>query len=87
MNVCFCQQKEDISLSEGSTVDLRKPGEEEDEFSEVPEEALDPENCFPDGEFSELSFKFFVVRRCKRPPGRAVLIDMTVIFTSLSLAT
>lgn len=51
MNVCFFQQKEDISLSEGSTVDLRKPGEEEDEFSEVPEEALDPENCFPDGEF------------------------------------
>lgn len=46
---CFNQQKEDISLSEGSTVDLRKPGEEEDEFSEMAEEAMDPENCFPDG--------------------------------------
>nr|XP_057915753.1 sodium channel protein type 4 subunit alpha B-like isoform X4 [Doryrhamphus excisus]XP_057915764.1 sodium channel protein type 4 subunit alpha B-like isoform X4 [Doryrhamphus excisus] len=42
------QQKDDISLSEGSTVDLRKPGEEEDEYSEMAEEAMDPENCFPD---------------------------------------
>nr|XP_057915754.1 sodium channel protein type 4 subunit alpha B-like isoform X5 [Doryrhamphus excisus]XP_057915765.1 sodium channel protein type 4 subunit alpha B-like isoform X5 [Doryrhamphus excisus] len=41
-------QKDDISLSEGSTVDLRKPGEEEDEYSEMAEEAMDPENCFPD---------------------------------------
>nr|XP_029135548.1 sodium channel protein type 4 subunit alpha-like [Labrus bergylta] len=40
--------KDDISLSEGSTVDLRKPGEEEDEYSEMAEEAMDPENCFPD---------------------------------------
>uniref|UniRef100_A0A4W6FRR5 Sodium channel protein n=1 Tax=Lates calcarifer TaxID=8187 RepID=A0A4W6FRR5_LATCA len=38
----------DISLSEGSTVDLRKPGEEEDEYSEMAEEAMDPDNCFPD---------------------------------------
>uniref|UniRef100_A0A3Q4MH81 Sodium channel protein n=1 Tax=Neolamprologus brichardi TaxID=32507 RepID=A0A3Q4MH81_NEOBR len=30
--------KDDISLSEGSTVDLRKPGEEEDEYSEMAEE-------------------------------------------------
>uniref|UniRef100_A0A8C5H387 Sodium channel protein type 3 subunit alpha-like n=1 Tax=Gouania willdenowi TaxID=441366 RepID=A0A8C5H387_GOUWI len=37
-----------VSLSEGSTVDLRKPGEEEDEDSEAAEEAMDPENCFPD---------------------------------------
>lgn len=43
------QQKDEISLSEGSTVDLRKPGEEEDEYSETAEEALDPDNCFPDG--------------------------------------
>ena len=42
------QQKDEISLSEGSTVDLRKPGEEEDHFSEMAEEAMDPENCFPD---------------------------------------
>ncbi|XP_061777404.1 sodium channel protein type 4 subunit alpha-like isoform X2 [Nerophis ophidion] len=41
-------EKEDISLSEGSTVDLRKPGEEDDEYSEMAEEAMDPENCFPD---------------------------------------
>ncbi|XP_061094702.1 sodium channel, voltage gated, type V-like, alpha b [Conger conger] len=40
--------KDVISLSEGSTVDLRKPGEEEDEYSEMAEEAMDPENCFPD---------------------------------------
>uniref|UniRef100_A0A669C4Y6 Sodium channel protein n=1 Tax=Oreochromis niloticus TaxID=8128 RepID=A0A669C4Y6_ORENI len=42
------EPKDDISLSEGSTVDLRKPGEEEDEYSEMAEEAMDPDNCFPD---------------------------------------
>uniref|UniRef100_A0A8C2XR92 Sodium channel protein n=1 Tax=Cyclopterus lumpus TaxID=8103 RepID=A0A8C2XR92_CYCLU len=43
------EQSEDaISLSEGSTVDLRKPGEEEDEDSETAEEAMEPDNCFPD---------------------------------------
>ncbi|XP_058472589.1 sodium channel protein type 4 subunit alpha B-like isoform X1 [Solea solea] len=42
------EEKDDISLSEGSTVDLRKPGEEEDEYSEMAEEAMDPDNCFPD---------------------------------------
>uniref|UniRef100_A0A3B4D7M8 Sodium channel protein n=1 Tax=Pygocentrus nattereri TaxID=42514 RepID=A0A3B4D7M8_PYGNA len=41
-------QSDDISLSEGSTVDLRKPGEEEDEYSEMAEEDMDPDNCFPD---------------------------------------
>ncbi|XP_065114990.1 sodium channel, voltage gated, type V-like, alpha b isoform X2 [Paramisgurnus dabryanus] len=40
--------KDDTSLSEGSTIDLRKPGEEEDEYSEMAEEAMEPENCFPD---------------------------------------
>lgn len=49
---CFIQQKDDISLSEGSTVDLRKPGEEEDEYSEMAEEAMDPDNCFPDSKLS-----------------------------------
>uniref|UniRef100_A0A8B9HP71 Sodium channel protein n=1 Tax=Astyanax mexicanus TaxID=7994 RepID=A0A8B9HP71_ASTMX len=39
---------DDISLSEGSTVDLRKPGEEEDEYSEMAEEDMDPDNCFPE---------------------------------------
>uniref|UniRef100_A0A4W5QAS3 Sodium channel protein n=1 Tax=Hucho hucho TaxID=62062 RepID=A0A4W5QAS3_9TELE len=41
-------KQDDISLSEGSTVDLRKPGEEEDEYSEMAEETMDPDNCFPD---------------------------------------
>ncbi|XP_043081803.1 sodium channel, voltage gated, type V-like, alpha b isoform X2 [Puntigrus tetrazona] len=40
--------RDETSLSEGSTIDLRKPGEEEDEYSETAEEAMDPENCFPD---------------------------------------
>ncbi|XP_075340375.1 sodium channel protein type 2 subunit alpha-like [Odontesthes bonariensis] len=39
---------EKISLSEGSTVDLRKPGEEEDYFSELDEDNMEPEDCFPD---------------------------------------
>ncbi|KAK9527412.1 hypothetical protein VZT92_013976 [Zoarces viviparus] len=42
------EEKDVISLSEGSTVDLRKPGEEEDEDSETAEEAMEPDNCFPD---------------------------------------
>lgn len=46
---CYPQVKDDISLSEGSTVDLRKPGEEEDEYSEMAEETMEPDNCFPDG--------------------------------------
>lgn len=50
-------------------MDLRKPGEEEDEYSETAEEAMDPDNCFPDcklmhttteqhcrGSFRELEF-------------------------------
>ncbi|XP_069020500.1 sodium channel protein type 2 subunit alpha-like [Embiotoca jacksoni] len=39
---------EQISLSEGSTVDLRKPGEEEDNFSELVEDNMEPEECFPE---------------------------------------
>uniref|UniRef100_A0A8B9HND0 Sodium channel protein n=1 Tax=Astyanax mexicanus TaxID=7994 RepID=A0A8B9HND0_ASTMX len=42
------ETNDDISLSEGSTVDLRKPGEEEDEYSEMAEEDMDPDNCFPE---------------------------------------
>ncbi|XP_028282545.1 sodium channel protein type 4 subunit alpha B-like [Parambassis ranga] len=42
------ENKENISLSEGSTVDLRKPGEEEDNFSELAEENMEPEECFPE---------------------------------------
>ncbi|XP_054452035.1 sodium channel protein type 4 subunit alpha B-like [Anoplopoma fimbria] len=37
-----------ISLSEGSTVDLRKPGEEMDNLSEMAEESMEPEECFPE---------------------------------------
>ncbi|KAM9323689.1 sodium channel protein type 2 subunit alpha-like [Pholidichthys leucotaenia] len=41
-------KSEKISLSEGSTVDLRKPGEDEDNFSELDEESMEPEECFPE---------------------------------------
>uniref|UniRef100_A0A4W6CHS9 Sodium channel protein n=1 Tax=Lates calcarifer TaxID=8187 RepID=A0A4W6CHS9_LATCA len=37
-----------ISLSEGSTVDLRKPGEDIDNLSELAEESMEPEECFPE---------------------------------------
>ncbi|MGH0142323.1 UNVERIFIED_CONTAM: hypothetical protein FKN15_039936 [Acipenser sinensis] len=40
------QKLDEISLSEGSTVDLRKPGEDKDKDSELDEESLDPEDCF-----------------------------------------
>ncbi|XP_039998843.1 sodium channel protein type 4 subunit alpha B-like [Xiphias gladius] len=39
---------EKISLSEGSTVDLRKPGDEIDNLSELDEESMEPEECFPE---------------------------------------
>ncbi|KAL0966557.1 hypothetical protein UPYG_G00296740 [Umbra pygmaea] len=39
---------EKVSLSEGSTVDLRKPGEIEDDLSETAEEAMEPDECFPE---------------------------------------
>ncbi len=42
----FCV-KEVISLSEGSTVDLRKPGEDEEDYSEMADDGMDPEECFP----------------------------------------
>ncbi|XP_036412175.1 sodium channel, voltage gated, type XII, alpha a [Colossoma macropomum] len=43
-----------ISLSEGSTVDLRKPGED-DEVSVLVEDTMEPEECLPE----------FCVRRCE----------------------
>uniref|UniRef100_A0A674AIM2 Sodium channel protein n=1 Tax=Salmo trutta TaxID=8032 RepID=A0A674AIM2_SALTR len=46
---------EKVSLSEGSTVDLRKPGEEEDDFSETADDVMEPDECFPE----------FCVRHCK----------------------
>ncbi|KAM9719338.1 sodium channel protein type 2 subunit alpha-like isoform 1-T1 [Menidia menidia] len=39
---------EKISLSEGSTVDLRKPGEEEDYLSELDDDSMEPDDCFPE---------------------------------------
>ncbi|KAM4727672.1 sodium channel protein type 2 subunit alpha-like isoform 2-T2 [Anableps anableps] len=38
---------ETISLSEGSTVDMRKPGEEEDDLSDLDDDSMEPEDCFP----------------------------------------
>lgn len=46
--LCCLVQQEVISLSEGSTVDLRKPGEDEEEYSEMGEDVMDPEECFPE---------------------------------------
>ncbi|XP_051989664.1 sodium channel, voltage gated, type XII, alpha a [Xyrauchen texanus] len=42
------QKQEVMSCSEGSTVDLRKPGDDEEEYSEMAEDAMDPEECFPE---------------------------------------
>lgn len=42
--------QEQVSLSEGSTVDLRKPGDEMDNFSELDDESMEPEECFPECE-------------------------------------
>lgn len=49
----FSNLQEKISLSEGSTVDLRKPGEEMDNLSELAEESMEPEECFPECENSK----------------------------------
>uniref|UniRef100_A0A8C5B500 Sodium channel protein n=1 Tax=Gadus morhua TaxID=8049 RepID=A0A8C5B500_GADMO len=46
--------QEKVSLSEGSTVDLRRPGEDRDDLSELAEETMEPEQCFPE----------FCVRHC-----------------------
>ncbi|XP_057189526.1 sodium channel protein type 4 subunit alpha-like isoform X1 [Triplophysa rosa] len=48
------QTPEVINLSEGSTVDLRKPGEDEEEDYEMADDGMEPEECFPD----------FCMRRC-----------------------
>uniref|UniRef100_A0A671T1V8 Sodium channel protein n=1 Tax=Sinocyclocheilus anshuiensis TaxID=1608454 RepID=A0A671T1V8_9TELE len=49
------EQKLEVSLSEGSTVDLRKPGEDEEEYSEMADDGMDPEECFPE----------FCMQRCE----------------------
>ncbi|KAM8839363.1 sodium channel protein type 2 subunit alpha-like isoform 1-T1 [Synchiropus picturatus] len=47
--------KEKISLSEGSTVDLRKAGEELDTLSVMAVDCMEPEECFPE----------FCIRHCQ----------------------
>lgn len=54
VTVRLLTMQEKISLSEGSTVDLRKPGEEMDNLSELAEESMEPEECFPECEREEL---------------------------------
>ncbi|XP_016097423.1 sodium channel protein type 2 subunit alpha-like isoform X2 [Sinocyclocheilus grahami] len=49
------EQKLEVSLSEGSTADLRKPGEDEEEYSEMADDGMDPEECFPE----------FCMQRCE----------------------
>lgn len=44
----LCLLQEVVSLSEGSTVDLRRPGEEDDDLSDLAEDAMDPDECFPE---------------------------------------
>lgn len=39
-----------LSSSEGSTVDIRPPGDGVDSVELEPEESLDPEDCFTEGE-------------------------------------
>uniref|UniRef100_A0A8C1K7H9 Sodium channel protein n=1 Tax=Cyprinus carpio TaxID=7962 RepID=A0A8C1K7H9_CYPCA len=53
--LCCLVQQEVVSLSEGSTVDLRKPGEDEEEYSEMADDGMDPEECFPE----------FCMQRCE----------------------
>lgn len=50
VTVTLISTQEEISLSEGSTVDLRKPGEEMDNLSDLAEESMEPEECFPECE-------------------------------------
>uniref|UniRef100_A0A665XDI3 Sodium channel protein n=1 Tax=Echeneis naucrates TaxID=173247 RepID=A0A665XDI3_ECHNA len=45
--------QEEVSLSEGSTVDLRRPGDETDKLSELAEESMEPDDCFPDCEYCQ----------------------------------
>uniref|UniRef100_A0A672N5X7 Sodium channel protein n=1 Tax=Sinocyclocheilus grahami TaxID=75366 RepID=A0A672N5X7_SINGR len=50
-----CLVQQEVSLSEGSTADLRKPGEDEEEYSEMADDGMDPEECFPE----------FCMQRCE----------------------
>lgn len=43
-------EPQNLSSSEGSTVDIRPPGDGVDSVELEPEESLDPEACFTEGE-------------------------------------
>ncbi|XP_061110764.1 sodium channel protein type 4 subunit alpha-like [Conger conger] len=42
------EKRDALSLSEGSTVDLRKAGDMLDEYSDMDDMNMDPEDCFPE---------------------------------------
>ncbi|MEQ2216995.1 hypothetical protein XENOCAPTIV_007809, partial [Xenoophorus captivus] len=48
--------------AEGSTVDMRKPGEEEDDLSEMDDDSMEPENCFPECEYTLGNFENNIFR-------------------------
>lgn len=47
-------EPQNLSSSEGSTVDIRPPGDGVDSVELEPEESLDPEACFTEGEGATL---------------------------------
>ena len=50
-----------LSSSEGSTVDIRPPGEGEGSVGMEPEESMEPEGCFTDGErYNSLGLRMWV---------------------------
>lgn len=65
MTVRLVVSQEEISLSEGSTVDLRRPGDEIDDFSELADESMEPDECFPDCKYKVINmFYLFIYFSC-----------------------
>lgn len=55
-----------LSSSEGSTVDIRAPGEREGSVDMEPEESMEAEGCFTDGErYSRLRLSMWVLFFCE----------------------
>lgn len=48
---------DEISLSEGSTVDLTNPAELLEQIPEFAEELMEPEDCFPEGKSPRVSLQ------------------------------
>lgn len=48
---------DEISLSEGSTVDLTNPAELLEQIPEFAEELMEPEDCFPEGKSLHVSLQ------------------------------